>query len=229
MNIYQRCTNRLALKHYAVADQDVMQINHPDVCPPEQEQYILRMMIRSPESGGFLIPAELEWLRETILGLARLQEAVFRAHPYVYVTVRNGEVQSATDDEWHVDGFSMRVPHYPEQNYIWSDCYPTEYLEQKFSIPEDFDPMRHNLHNYFQDHADPEKIRTLLPKHLAIIDPYIVHRRPVVPVGTQRCFFRISFVPIEIEDDTCSPNPLMPHRFYGRTDIRKTLTRYRTK
>lgn len=229
MNIYQRSTHLLALEHYSRANQEVVQISHRDVWPPAQEQYILRMMIRSPESNGLVIPTELDWLRETIMCLSQLQEAVLRRQPYVYVTVRNGEVQSVTDDEWHVDGFSMRVPHYPEQNWIWSDCYPTEQLVQNFEIPEDFDPMQHNLHTYFQDHADTGNVRALKVAHLAAIDPYIVHRRPQVPVGTKRCFFRISFVPIEIEDDTCTPNPLMPRRFYGRADIRNTLTRYHAK
>lgn len=229
MDIYQRCTNLLSLKHYAEAHPRVMEISHEGVLPPAEEQYILRMMIRSPESGGLVIPAALDWLRDTILTLNGIQNSIFRYQPYVYVTVRNGEVQSVTDDEWHVDGFSMRVPHYPEQNYIWSDCYPTEQLVQNFDIPADFDPMRHNLHTYFQDHADPRNIQLLKPKHLAIIDPYIVHRRPEVPVGTKRCFFRVSFVPIEIEDDTCTPNPLMPRRAYGRSDIRNILVRYQTK
>ena len=57
--------------------------------------------------------------------------------------MRSGLVTSITDDEWHVDGFSMRVPQVPEQNYIWSDVYPTEQLWQRFKIPQTFDPKRH--------------------------------------------------------------------------------------
>ena len=229
MDIFTRSAELLSLPMYDKAHQDILQISHPDVQVPAHEQYVLRMMIRSPETRGFVIPTGLDWLRETILFAAQFQATMFRLHPYAYVTVRNGEVQSVTDDEWHVDGFSMRTPHRPEQNYIWSDCYSTEHLEQQFAIPGDFNPLKHNLHNYFQDHADVANIHTLKPKHQTIIDPYIVHRRPVVPAGTKRCFFRISFVPIEIEDDTCTPNPLMPRRFYGRNDIRNTLVRYRTK
>jgi hypothetical protein len=120
----------------------------------------------------------------------------------------------------------MRIPHAPEQNYIWSDCHPTEVLKQNFYIPGDFDPMVHNLHQFIQDRATVEP-ETLRPNRLYQIDPYIVHRRPQVPAGTQRSFFRISHVPIEIEDDACQHNPLLPHDFYDRSvDIRETLIRY---
>lgn len=146
---------------------------------------------------------------------------------FVYITVRSGPVVSVTDDLWHVDGFSMRVPHPPEQNYIWSNCHGTEWLDQEFVLPSDFDPMRHNIHQYFQDRARPENIRVLEPHVLYGIDPYVVHRRPQVPAGVFRTFFRISFVPIEIEDDTCTVNPYLPReKPYARKDIRERLARY---
>lgn len=226
MNIFQRCNNLLDPSIFEKATGEILQAQHDNLVVPD-DQYILRMLVKSPETEGkFWIPTELDWLGETIKQSSILQEHAFRPQPYVYVTVRSGIVRSVTDDEWHVDGFSMRVPHVPEQNYIWSDCYPTEVLDQQFVIPEDFDPLKHNIHTFFQDRADASNIKTLKEKHIAFIDPYIVHRRPTVPVGTKRCFFRISFVPIEIEDDTCTPNPLMPKKVYNRTDIRKTLVRY---
>lgn len=94
-------------------------------------------------------------------------------------------------------------------------------------LPADFDPFRHNIHNYFQDVAKEENIRTLKERTLYGIDPYVIHRRPSVPVGTMRTFLRVSFVPIEIEDYTCTDNPLMPRQKpYGRVDFRTTLVRY---
>jgi len=226
MDICRRSKNLLNPSLYKDVSGKLIQVMYPIEVP--DDQYILRMMIKSPKTGGkLIIPSELEWLKSTIETVDVLQGPMFRAHPFAYVTVRSGVVRSTTDDEWHVDGFSMRVPHYPEQNYIWSDCYPTEYLDQQFVIPEDFDPMKHNIHQYFEDNADPDKIRTMKEKHIAFIDPYVVHRRPKVPEHTKRCFFRISFVPIEIEDDTCTRNPLMEPVHYGREDIRKTLTRYK--
>lgn len=199
-----------------------------NIAPPSNvdEQYILRMMVKRPEES-WKIPTELDWLKETIFSCEKLQEKAGIPVNYVYVTVRHGIVKSVTDDAWHVDGFSMRTSHVPEQNYIWANNHPTEVLEQEVHLPPDFDPMKHNIHEFFQDVADAKNIRTLLAGVVAGIDPYVIHKRPRVPEGTHRTFFRISFVPIEIEDDTCTINPLIPRPTpYGRDDIRKRLARY---
>ena len=224
MNIFHRARHLLSLDNFATAARNIMSVDHSMSVP--DDQYVLRMLVKSPDTRGFAIPDELEWARSTIMLATSLQESVFINHPYVYITVRSGVVKTTTDNEWHVDGFSMRVPHLPEQNYIWSSCHPTEMLDQRFAIPADFDPFKHNIHTYFQNNADSSKIKLLDSQKLHIIDPYVVHRRPAVPAGTQRAFVRISFVPIEIEDDTCTPNPLLPRKFYNRQDIRKTLVSY---
>lgn len=193
---------------------------------PNEEQYILRMMIRNNESNQFYIPDELKWLENEIIRADMIQKYYNLDNQFVYVTVRHGIVKSITDDEWHVDGFSMRIPHVPEQNYICSVGVPTEYLEQSFEIPQEFDPNIHNLHHLLQDMADPNKIKSLTSNEIYLIDPYCVHRRPTVDQGTFRSFYRISFIPIEIEDDSCTQNPLLPKKNYNRTDIRKSLKRF---
>jgi hypothetical protein len=194
---------------------------------PVDEQMILRMLIKHPETG-FRIPDELLWLDETIHWLTGIQRQQQVENNFIYVTVRHGVVSSVDDDVWHVDGFSMRVPHVPEQNYIWTDSNPTEILNQEISLPDDFDPMKQNVHQYFQDVAREENTFTLRAGRIYGIDPYVIHRRPKLPAGTRRTFFRISFVPVEIEDDTNTPNPLLETRSYGRigTEIRKSLSRY---
>lgn len=194
--------------------------------PPVKRQYVLRMMVRAKDMV-LRIPDELQWLAPTIQALVDHQRYEQLSNPYIYVTVRHGVVTSVTDDEWHVDGFSMRFPHVPEQNYICSHSNPTEFLLNRWQIPETFDPHKHNLHWFFQDRAEHEGV--LLrgdPYVVYVVDPYCVHRRPSIEVGTVRTMWRVSFVPIEIEDDMCTPNPLMPEKIYGRTDIRKRLERW---
>jgi hypothetical protein len=220
----ERAKQNLSLSIYANAGQRLhywlVDLNTP------QDQYILRMPILTPDSKGWQIPDSLNWIYPALNIVREKQMLLGVWHPFVYVTVRAGVVRSTTDDLWHVDGFSMRKPHAPEQNYIWSDVYGTEFLPQNFDIPADFDAFKHNLHQYFQDRASVAPV-TLNTGCLYQIDPYNVHRRPTVPKGTQRTFLRISFVPVEIEDDTCMQNPLMaPRAPYNREDIRKTLVRY---
>jgi hypothetical protein len=193
---------------------------------PFERQYILRMMVRSPESDGLRIPEELEWLKDTIQGCDTLQKSMGLKNQYVYITVRHGIVTSETDDIWHVDGFSMRREHVPEQNYIWTNVEPTEYAEQAFPIPDDFDAMKHHLHWYLDEQVRQENIRQCEAGNIYLIDPYCVHRRPKQTAGIHRTFWRISFIPIEIEDNQCQQNPLMPKKIYSNEDIRKVLIRY---
>ncbi len=193
--------------------------------PPYKHQYVLRMMVRGLNGAKIDIPKELKWLENLILRCSKVQSNNNINHKFIYVTVRHGLVTSETDDQWHVDGHSMRVPHLPEYNYICSTRKSTEILEQPFDIPTDFNSLKHNIHMYFQDHADETKKACLLPNRLYVIDPYIVHRRPSGIKGI-RTFVRVSFLPIEIEDNTCTKNPLMQSKYYEREDIRKTLIRY---
>lgn len=193
--------------------------------PPEERQYVLRMLVRDAGFSTLYLPCELEWLRRFI-EVCDMYQTPIRNHRYTYVTVRHGQVTSREDDQWHVDGFSMRYPHVPEQSYIWADSHPTEFLDQKIQIPSDFDPLVYNLHWYIQDVADITKKWTSKEKHIFRIDPYVIHRRPWVGVGTKRTFVRVSYVPIEIQDNTNTPNPLLPSGPYNQTDLSDSLVRY---
>ena len=194
--------------------------------PGASSQYILRMMVRSPSSGGLAIPESLRWLSQMIIACNSAQRLHGFDNPYVYVTVRHGEVSSVTDDSWHVDGFSMRVPHLPEQSYISSSNYATQWQDRTFPIPESFDPLSHNMHDYLASVSSDETARECEPWQVYAIDPYCVHRRPPASRGQSRTFWRISFVPIEIEDDTCTPNPLLETKRYNRRDFRERLTQW---
>ncbi len=220
-----RANRNLNLKDFANVNNPIP-LGLQDYDLPANRQYILRMMVRSPESNGFRIPDELSWLQETIFNTDILQKWMGLKNEYVYVTVRHGIVTSETDDTWHVDGFSMRREHLPEQNYIWSNVEPTEYAEQAFPIPDDFDAMRHHLHWYLDERVRQENIKRCEAGRIYLIDPYCVHRRPKQTVGIHRTFWRISFINIEIEDGQCQQNPLMPVKTYSNQDIRNILVRY---
>jgi hypothetical protein len=194
---------------------------------PIERQYVLRMLVKKPFTE-FLIPEELKWCEVLINEAYENQIKNNIRQPFCYLTIRSGIVSSTKDDEWHVDGFSMNVTHIPEQNYIWTNCFPTEVCYKKFKIPDDFNPFRHNIHLFFQDSIfQYDKIKVLKPNTLYCLDPYVVHRRPSISEGIQRTFVRVSFTPMEIDDINNTINPLLPTD-YKRDGVayRNTLIRY---
>lgn len=119
------------------------------------------------------------------------------------------------------------------QVWIMTTNHPESVLLSKYSASkgvfinkEGSFSRNHNIHQYFQDNADEEKIVTLDSGMMWLLDPYMVHRRPKIRAGVKRKMFRISFVPIEIKDDTYTQNPLLPSGPYNRKDIRDSLIRY---
>ena len=192
---------------------------------PEEDQHILRMMIKEPHSD-FMIPKELEWCRDLIIACDNVQQENNIRHGYCYITVRHGIHRSTTEDIWHTDGYSEIITHIPEQNYIVTSNNCTEYINLPIVFPADFSALKHNIVSYINEEIDlldektlNRKIKTALPNTVYVFDPYVIHRRPVDAFGIQRTFVRVTFVPIEIYDDKCAPNPLIDksNRHYNRT------------
>lgn len=198
-----------------------------DLKCPEERQYILRMAIRA-EGGQFIMPPAIQWLDKLLLKAFTHQFRLKTNHPFCYVTVRHGLVESQTDDEWHVDGFSTREAHIPEQNYVWCSAVGTEYVPLEVQVPSAFNPLVHNVNLYLRDFIDADRIASCEAGKLYCFDPYILHRRPPTTAGMMRTFVRVSFVPIEINDVNNTQNPLLP-RTYTRDGVqhRNTLTAYK--
>lgn len=196
------------------------------VAPPSQRQYILRMPVRV-EGGGYYLPCEMEWVRPLFSAARKHQWGMDSDHPFCYITVRHGIVSSQTDDEWHTDGFSTRVPHVPEHNYVWCSEVGTEYVPLNVTFPSDFNPLLHNVNRYLQRFLDHKRVVSCEAQTLYCFDPYILHRRPPATSGMQRTFVRISFVPIEINDVNNTQNPALP-RVYDRDGVsyRDSLVEY---
>jgi hypothetical protein len=127
-----------------------------------------------------------------------------------------------------VDGFSTNVTHLPEQNYVWVNKIPTEYIEQSFDFPKDFDPRLHNIHWFLEDKVRNENIRTCDPETIYCFDPYVVHRRPKITQGMVRTFIRITYCPMEINDVNNTVNPLIETNYKrdGVKSFRDRLVKY---
>lgn len=228
-HLSKRAFKALSLEHYFNANK-IDELNHIPIDCPHDEQYVLRMLVKKP-FVEFQLPKELHWMRSILLLSNANQLRLGINQPFCYVTVRHGVKQPKTNDVWHVDGFSMNITHLPEQNYIWTNVHPTEYVEKAFDFPMDFDPAKHNIHSFFANKIKDEDIKTCLPNILYGMDPYIIHRRPVnIPKDTLRTFVRISYTPIEIMDDNNTGNPLLympPYHRDGIKDFRNSLIDYK--
>lgn len=202
-----------------------------ELIPPKERQYVLRMIIRKP-FGEFQIPEKYKWVFPLIKLADESQKSMDIHQPYCYLTIRHGEITSELDDIWHVDGFSKTITHLPEQNYAWSNKYPTEFIVKPIVVPTDFDSQKHNLHLFIQDTINnmntESKISTFGDKQVMCFDPYVIHRRPFVEKEAQRTFVRVSFTPIVIADDSNTQNPLISSPKFNRKglDFRNSLIKY---
>lgn len=176
------------------------------------------------------IPEELAWTANLVCRAVMHQNHIGSTNRFCYITVRHGHIRSSLDDVWHVDGFSMRTPHVPEQNYIWSSWNATEFGICPVELPEDFDPLVHNIQYFLQEEMDE---RGLIwqgkERHIYVADPYVIHRRPHSPEQVWRTFVRVSFTAIPIEDRNNYYNPALPDLHFDRdglADFRDQLERY---
>ena len=202
------------------------QVSERAIVWPWGDINLLRLCIQAPY-GAILLPSKLAFLKPALWDCIHFATAADVAvhRSYMYLTIRHGQIRSTTDDEWHVDGYSRRVEHNPELNFVWANSYPMEWQDRPFSL-RGFDHTRDNIHRMLQEEvaAFSRSIRTS-PCTIYAFTPYLVHRRP--PESSQdgpRSMFRLTICPVEIEDDTCSPNPLLPMGPYNNTDIRDALT-----
>lgn len=209
------------------------EICHPELItqvklnPPRHAQYVLRCPIKVPRQAIY-VPRSLSWCVPLIKIAVEHNANEIKVHqPFIYLTIRHGWVESVTDDEWHVDGFSMRVAHVPEQNYVWTNINPTQHLLARLDIPKDFNPLIHNIHHLFKD-LECEST-SLEPNGVYVMDPYVVHRRPPEVAETWRTFVRLSFTPIPIADKNNAHNPMLriPNfRYDGIAQFREKLIAY---
>lgn len=211
MGIIERAKRNVSVSEFE-NNVEPIELSKVDVVCPFDEQYILRMCVCA-DGENLLIPDELRWLSPVLIeSLNHQKNAVDGDKQYCYITVRHGVVKSVTDDEWHVDGFSTKVAHVPEQNYIWTNRIPTEYTNVSVKFPDDFDPLKHNVNHFLEQNITSE-VKRCKENVVYCLDPYILHRRPVVSTGQVRTFIRVSFVPIMINDVNNTQNSKLTQQY----------------
>lgn len=189
---------------------------------PHNTQAVLRMLIRYRDNE-LQLPEELEWVRPLVEATDKVMADNGLMMPFTYVTIRHNFETDHTDEDWHIDGFSMRVSHIPEQNFLWSNTGGTLFTGSKVLVAHTFDPMKHNINtsvSFIKHRADI----SAAPNGVYSFDPYVFHRAPSY-TGSSRTFVRVSYVPIEIDDVNNTPNPLLPRVVTQKgVEFRNTLT-----
>lgn len=195
----------------------------PDL-PPEP-LYVLRMLVGTQNQPKILLPFKLKFLSGFIDLCANYQRKYVKVkHPFTYLTVRHGPVVSKTDDDWHVDGFSLKYNHLPEQSYVWADHSPTQFGAAELDL-KGFDPAKHNLHKLIQKQG-VSPVFNIDGGTIYCIDPYVIHRRPPnLDKKDWRSFVRVTFSPIEIRDVNNTINPYIKSNndFDGVKQVRDLL------
>jgi len=229
MKFVERSKKALSLDQFNTPKEPDHVFDFNTASCPHDRQYILRMMIREPH-GVLLLPESLEWIRPMVEQADEVQRKAGIRHGFLYATVRHGICTSETDDEWHTDGYSEIISHIPEQNYIVTSNHCTEYISMPIDFPEDFDAIKHDMVGYINIAVEKQKpeVKTAKANAVYVFDPYVIHRKPAAANGKMRTFVRLSYLPIEIYDDKCEPNPLKQNRVYNRIAraTRDTLTPY---
>ena len=188
-NLRDRAFTALNLKQYSKLNK-VDDLGPLKLDVPKVRQYVLRILIKRT-FGEFQLPRELKWVKPLLKATEAHQNRIGVKQPFVYLTIRNGHVESVTDDEWHVDGFSQQITHLPEQNYSWTNKIPTEYVEKTLDFPDDFNAFKHNIHDFFKHRITEDDVLTMKAGNVYGFDPYIIHRRPNIREGTKRCIIRV--------------------------------------
>ncbi len=172
---------------------------------PEWEEFMhyLYLPVRMPGSD-FRLPPNLDFMRAA-LWRAVSDCWVASVHPnrwlpYVYVSAVRGFATPGNPlnrPGWHCDDFGGE-----DINYIWSDRYPTRFLQLaegsgvKLGIPADdqesmtaFDWLAANASKSYPELS----IETYPDSTILRLDPYVIHTTPVIPApGGMRSFFKIS-------------------------------------
>lgn len=108
-------------------------------------------------------------------------------HRYLYLSV-NKDFYNIGDTQkrpgWHVDGYKT-----DDENYIWSDREPTEYIELEYLDTE----LSHEKSlEYFKDLAKGKNIKRLKSNTLYMLGKFI-HRTPTIRSPGVRTFVKLSF------------------------------------
>lgn len=191
---------------------------------------VLRMPLKFPGSI-YKIPRQLEALEPLIRKCAEYEKFINAYHNecFCHITYDNSILKA---DEYHrfpgfhgdgIQGTKLTPKVNVEHSYVYVTEPPTEYCLQPFFLKH-LDEAKHNYFLEFDRQAKDVNIYSSLPRHLCLIDPYMVHRSPLINEVQSRLFIRITFAFNELQHPKNTINPLFDGQQYNkRIDIRENL------
>lgn len=205
-----------------------------DVATEDQELRVLRCPIKKPGSRTFILPSELAAFAALVQHIGELDQA---CNPdfdssWSHITVERtyvaqGETQRVPG--WHVDGFQgvRTARHAIEHSYLWSDNHAFETCIQPFFI-EHLDPARHNIFDELTKQANDSNAYAGFSNHVYLIDPYVVHRSPVMKKSGWRTIVRVTLTTTELDDPVNTVNESLDcdQDYPARQDVRNRLFGY---
>lgn len=127
------------------------------------------------------IPENYYWVKPLA---GKLDQDDWVDFKYWYLTVKHIWVSGYGNREgWHIDGFGSN-----DINYIWSDCYPTEFCIQNFILSEDHELSMREMEEQYKE----ENIKTAKANQLLRLSNTMVHRCVKIDSPTLRTFIKIS-------------------------------------
>lgn len=194
---------------------------------------VLRLLIRmNHEDADIYLPEELMILKNFILDNINYHRQYYAVNKnaFIYLTVRccsYDNMYYKNSQTWHVDGFqgSKIAKHIVEQNVIWCNKLPTEFLLQPMFC-EGLDPARHDINYFFNRNAKDELAYEIKENGLYVMNPYNIHRVNHMKYDGNRVFIRLNFSPVEIVDPTNTINPGLIREVIKIRDVRDFLGEY---
>jgi hypothetical protein len=177
------------------------------------------------------LPKELQSLQPLLERLVNYDQLYFGGfdQSFAHVTVDASPVSKGDTHRFpgfHGDGIQgqkLTPKLVVEHSYILTTAPPTEFCIQPFFISH-LDEAKHSYFLEMDAQANSYNVYRTLPWHVYLIDPYMVHRSPLVQYPTDRLFIRLTFTHSELDHPKNTENPMLePRNYLPRVDIRKYL------
>lgn len=218
-----------SLSHY-LSPRLPIDMGRIDVSELAVKHNVLRLPLKFPGTE-YRIPMELENCLPLIKRIAAYEKFINKNHDdcFCHITYDHSIVNAGEHHRFPgfhgdgVQGTKITPKINVEHSYIIVTDPPTEFCLQPFFLKH-LDEAKHNFFLEFDKQAKKTNIYKALSNHLYLIDPYMVHRTPMIKKKVERTFIRMTYSFTELQHPKNTINPFFLGQEYDkRVDIRQNL------